>query len=29
MTWRDYDYSETDTSFDSAQAFFVGARFKF
>jgi hypothetical protein len=28
-TWRDYDYSETDTEFDSASAFFVGARFKF
>ena len=29
MTWREYDYSETDTEFDSASAFFVGARFKF
>ncbi len=29
MTWREYDYSETDTDFDSASAFFVGARFKF
>jgi hypothetical protein len=29
MTWREYDYSEADTSFDSAQAFFIGARFKF
>jgi hypothetical protein len=29
VTWREYDYSETDTEFDSASAFFVGARFKF
>ena len=29
MTWREYDYSETDTEFDSASAFFVGGRFKF
>ena len=29
MTWREYDYSETGTEFDSASAFFVGARFKF
>jgi hypothetical protein len=29
LTWRSYDYSETDVSFDSASAFFVGARFKF
>ncbi|MCA3446051.1 MAG: porin [Rhodobacter sp.] len=29
MTWRAYDYSETDTEFDSASAVFVGARFKF
>jgi hypothetical protein len=29
MTWREYEYSEADTEFDSASAFFVGARFKF
>ncbi len=29
LTWRAYDYSEADTDFDSASAFFAGARFKF
>jgi hypothetical protein len=29
LTWREYDYSEADMAFDSASAFFVGARFKF
>lgn len=29
LTWRTYDYAEPDTSFDSASAVFVGARFKF
>lgn len=28
-TWREYDYAEVGTEFDSASAFFVGARFKF
>ncbi len=28
-TWRDYDYSEPETSFQSSNAVFVGARFKF
>ena len=29
LTWRAYDYSEPETEFDSASAFFVGGRFKF
>ena len=29
MTLREYDYSEAETEFDSASAFFAGARFKF
>lgn len=29
LTWREYDYSEVGTDFDSASAFFVGGRFKF
>lgn len=29
LTWRAYDYSETDTAFDGSSAFFVGGRFKF
>ena len=29
LTWREYDYSEPETSFLAANAMFIGARFKF
>ena len=29
LTWRSYDYAETDQDFDSASAVFVGGRFSF
>ena len=29
LTWRAYDYAETDKGFDSASAVFVGGRFRF
>lgn len=29
LTWREYDYSEPETSFLTANAMFIGARFKF